>query len=93
MQKSIAFLFVMCYSNRAQKQKICFVDIIIANSYAISNRFQNSRISYSLLNNYALVAQLDRVSGYEPEGRGFESLPAYQNHIIQIYFTSKTALQ
>lgn len=27
---------------------------------------------------YALVAQLDRVSGYEPEGRGFESLPAYQ---------------
>ena len=27
---------------------------------------------------YALVAQLDRVSGYEPEGRGFESLPARQ---------------
>ena len=26
---------------------------------------------------YAPVAQLDRVSGYEPEGRGFESLPAY----------------
>ena len=25
----------------------------------------------------ALVAQLDRVSGYEPEGRGFESLPAH----------------
>ena len=26
----------------------------------------------------ALVAQLDRVTGYEPVGRGFESLPAYQ---------------
>lgn len=27
---------------------------------------------------HALVAQLDRVSGYEPEGRGFESLRARQ---------------
>ena len=27
---------------------------------------------------YAPVAQLDRVFGYEPKGRGFESLPAYQ---------------
>ena len=26
---------------------------------------------------YALVAQLDRVTGYEPVGRGFESLPAH----------------
>ena len=30
---------------------------------------------------YAPVAQLDRVFGYEPKGRGFESLPAYQNSI------------
>ena len=29
---------------------------------------------------HAPVAQLDRVSGYEPEGRGFESLPAYQKY-------------
>ena len=28
---------------------------------------------------HAPVAQLDRVSGYEPEGRGFESLQAYHN--------------
>ena len=28
---------------------------------------------------YAPVAQLDRVTGYEPVGRGFESLPAYHN--------------
>ena len=27
---------------------------------------------------YAPVAQLDRVFGYEPKGRGFESLPACQ---------------
>ena len=28
---------------------------------------------------YAPVAQLDRVTGYEPVGQGFESLPAYQD--------------
>ena len=28
---------------------------------------------------FAPVAQLDRVSGYEPEGRGFESLLACQS--------------
>ena len=31
---------------------------------------------------YALVAQLDRVTGYEPVGRGFESLPAYQKRVM-----------
>ena len=31
-----------------------------------------------LLLRYAAVAQLDRVFGYEPKGRGFESLLAYQ---------------
>ena len=30
------------------------------------------------LKSYALVAQLDRVTGYEPVGQGFESLPARQ---------------
>ena len=30
---------------------------------------------------YAPVAQLDRVSGYEPEGQGFESLRARQKPI------------
>lgn len=34
---------------------------------------------------YALVAQLDRVTGYEPVGRGFESLPAYQKAIRYLY--------
>ena len=29
---------------------------------------------------HAPLAQLDRASGYGPEGRGFESLRAYQNH-------------
>ena len=31
---------------------------------------------------YALVAQLDRVTGYEPVGRGFESLLAHQSFSI-----------
>ena len=33
---------------------------------------------------YAPVAQLDRVTGYEPVGQGFESLPAYQKIQIPI---------
>ena len=32
----------------------------------------------ALIARYAPVAQLDRVTGYEPVGQGFESLPAYQ---------------
>lgn len=32
---------------------------------------------YSVMRIYALVAQLDRAFGYEPRGRGFESLRAY----------------
>ena len=34
------------------------------------------------LKSYALVAQLDRVTGYEPVGQGFESLPARQRKAI-----------
>ena len=33
----------------------------------------------------ALVAQLDRVSDYESEGRGFESLPAHQTMKIRTF--------
>ena len=32
---------------------------------------------------YAAVAQLDRVTGYEPVGRGFESLQPYQKGVIR----------
>ena len=32
----------------------------------------------AVLNSYALLAQLDRVFGYEPKGQGFESLAARQ---------------
>ena len=32
---------------------------------------------------YAAVAQLDRVFGYEPKGRGFESLQPYQNVLMK----------
>ena len=34
---------------------------------------------------HALVAQLDRVTGYEPVGRGFESLPARQIKANRFY--------
>ena len=37
---------------------------------------------------YALVAQLDRVTGYEPVGRGFESLPAHQTVEIRTLYQS-----
>ena len=42
---------------------------------------------------YALVAQLDRVSGYEPEGRGFESLPAYQKAVERFCVLQPVAAQ
>ena len=32
---------------------------------------------------YAPVAQLDRVTGYEPVGQGFESLPAYRAALLR----------
>ena len=35
-----------------------------------------AKIIKLLLRQYAAVAQLDRVFGYEPKGRGFESLQA-----------------
>ena len=35
-------------------------------------------IMFFVVEQQAPVAQLDRVFGYEPKGRGFESLPAYQ---------------
>ena len=38
--------------------------------YAIINKLFGAR-------QYAPLAQLDRASGYGPEGRGFESLTAY----------------
>ncbi len=45
---------------------------------------------------YALIAQLDRVFGYEPKGRGFESLWAYQKkrHFStkkNVFFSAKFA--
>ena len=39
--------------------------------YAIINKLFGAR-------QYAPLAQLDRASGYGPEGRGFEALTAYQ---------------
>ena len=46
------------------------------------------RFGYAIINKlfgakqYAPLAQLDRASGYGPEGRGFESLTAYHREPI-----------
>ncbi len=38
----------------------------------------------------ALVAQLDRVPGYEPGGRGFDSLPArHYTYLLLIFLASE----
>ena len=37
------------------------------------------KLDCNILMCFAPVAQLDRVPGYEPGGRGFESYPARQN--------------
>ena len=42
-------------------------------------------ILYFGTNKYALVAQLDRVTGYEPVGQGFESLQA--RHVKDVPFS------
>ena len=38
------------------------------------------------IHNIASVAQLDRVFGYEPRGRGFESLLAYHSCVQDVNF-------
>ncbi len=40
-------------------------------------------IKYNALTN-ALLAQLDRVTGYEPVGQGFESLAARQKALMAV---------
>ena len=40
---------------------------------------------------YAAVAQLDRVFGYEPKGRGFESLQPYQPWTTKSLYTLKAS--
>ena len=49
-------------------QKKLFLGLTIA---SLADKILKCRI-----NRYAPVAQLDRVTGYEPVGQGFESLPA-----------------
>ena len=44
-------------------------------------RYNKTRSPARTPREYAPVAQLDRVSDYESEGRGFESLPAHQEPV------------
>ena len=43
---------------------------------------QCAKIIKLLMRQYAAVAQLDRVTGYEPVGRGFESLQPYHTQYL-----------
>ena len=43
-------------------------------------------IYLGIMNAHAPIAQLDRVTGYEPVGRGFESLSAYQTVQIRTFY-------
>ena len=45
-------------------------------------RYNKTRSPARTPREYAPVAQLDRVSDYESEGRGFESLPAHQGNLL-----------
>ena len=46
-------------------------------------RYNKTRSPARTPREYAPVAQLDRVSDYESEGREFESLPAHQKPVTQ----------
>ena len=50
-----------------------------------------SDIIIKLIKANALLAQLDRVTGYEPVGQGFESLTAHQQkphkHVVYVAFS------
>ena len=46
-------------------------------------RYNKTRSPARTPREYAPVAQLDRVSDYESEGRGFESLPAHQKSVTK----------
>ena len=48
-------------------------------------RYNKTRSPARTPKEYAPVAQLDRVSDYESEGRGFESLPAHQTMKIRTF--------
>ena len=50
------------------------------------NPIEGSNPSFSAIKRYAPVAQLDRVSGYEPEGRRFNSFRAHHLLIIHKNF-------
>ena len=39
-------------------------------------------IAYSIIDGLAAVAQLDRVLGYEPRGRGFDSCQPHQFEVL-----------
>ena len=70
---------------------ICIISLAFADvAHLVERHLAKVEVASSSLvirSIYAPVAQLDRVSGYEPEGQGFESLPARQNEVITSVIT------
>ena len=67
---------------------ICIISLAFADvAHLVERHLAKVEVASSSLvirSIYAPVAQLDRVSGYEPEGQGFESLPARHSKTLDI---------
>ena len=60
---------------------VCIISIAFADvAHPVERHLAKVEVASSslVIRSNAPVAQLDRVTGYEPVGRGCESLPAYQ---------------
>ena len=60
---------------------VCIISIAFADvAHAVERHLAKVEVASSslVIRSNAPVAQLDRVTGYEPVGQGFESLPARQ---------------
>ena len=55
---------------------------IVPTAWYYNKRSKRAAVCAGQKIEYALLAQLDRVFGYEPKGQGFESLAAHQKHRI-----------
>ncbi len=53
------------------------------------DKFLRLLYTISVVQEYVRVAQLDRVTAYEPVDRGFESLRAHQRATLSIFYHPK----
>ena len=72
--RNIIFCSTLIYNSTYFRDLQQFLQIFLQNLQKYLENYSKS--NYNIM--YAPVAQLDRVFGYEPEGRGFESLLVHQ---------------